>query len=241
VLEVSLGKCHLARAFTPEHAALSIETEVGTDSYTLVLTDERFGRIAAPIAEAAIKVDGRAVSRSYANLTGRNAATPPQAWFPGLDGSVIEAIGAGAELSIAPTAGKLVGPWPVPQAARAVAALHRCEADQLIEWGADPAQFAPGGTRPKVGDRMRLVPQSVIQKIHFPKGPIEPLHTLLLSDAGIVEGCASVFGIPGSDFEQVVCDYLRGRKIGEPARDPSGTGVRGVIALTPALIRRSTF
>jgi hypothetical protein len=241
ILEVSLGKCHLARDLTAVHAALSIETQVGTDSYTLVVADEKVGRLPSPIAEVAIKVDGRDVAATYANLAKVSGTPSMQAWMPGLDGGIVEAVGSGKALSIAPKRGTRIGPLPLPDAANAVAALRRCEAEQLIEWGADPAQFAPGGSRPKVGDRMQLVPQSVVQKIRFPKGPIEPLHYLVLSDQGVVESCASVFGIPGSDFEQIVCGHLRGRRIGEPARDAGGKAVRGVVALTPALIRRATY
>src|SRR5207237_9666315 len=39
-------------------------------------------------------------------------------------------------------------PINLANAAKAVAALRRCTAEQLVEWGADPAQFQAGGTLP---------------------------------------------------------------------------------------------
>jgi hypothetical protein len=126
---------------------------------------------------------------------------------------------------------------PLAGAAKAFAVLRTCETDQLVEWGADPAQFSPGGTPAKVGDPNNVVPQPLFSRVKFPGGPIKPEHYLVISTAGVVEKCEAVYGIPDSNMEQVVCDYLVGRKVGSLAKDPTGKPVRGVVTVVPGVIR----
>jgi hypothetical protein len=226
-LEASLGKCKLTHTVRGTNAAeISLQTEAGTDSYVLAIAQRR-GPAGIP-SKAALKVDGEVHTRTYVGFFPGNPPYPRRAVVAGLKSTAIDAIGNGSEISINTDRGE-IGPLPLLNAAQAVNALRRCEAKQLIEWGADPSQFEDGGAQPTVGDRFELVPQSVMAQIRYPQGPIEPLHYLVLSDTGVVERCQAVFGIPNSDFTEVVCASLLGRKVGEPAYNPEGKPVRSVI------------
>jgi hypothetical protein len=235
-VEVSLGKCRLVRLLAAEKAGLSIETDAGSGNYILTLGHRSAARVPenSPIP-VAIKVDGRVEAKGYAMRSRDPAPFPVGVAVWQFDKGLLDAISAGSRISIAIGRGE-IGPLPLPDAGKAVVALRGCEAEQLVEWGADPAQFAPGGSAPKIGDRNALVPQSVMRRVRFPNHPIEPLHYLVLSDAGVVERCAAVYDIPGSDMEQLVCASLVGRKLGEPARDPAGKAVQGVISFSPGLL-----
>jgi hypothetical protein len=240
-LDVSLGKCRLDRIYSqPESAAITLETEPGTDDYTLIVYNKRPTRLSSGSTDGVLKIDGKTQAKNYLNIGTGGSLFPVQLTMGGLKGASIDAIGAGAKLSIM-VASRDVASLPLTDVRQAVGALRKCEAEQLTEWGADPAQFAPGGSAPKVGDRYKLVSQAVLGTVHYPKGAIEALHYVVLSDAGVVERCAAVFGIPDSDLEQIVCKSLMGRKIGDPARDASGKAVRSVVAFTPARIRREYF
>ena len=238
-LEATLGKCKLTNTIRgPKAAELSLRVAAGTDSYVLAIAQHR-GPTGIP-SKATLKVDGEVHARTYVGFFPGSPPYPQQAVLAGLESTAIEAIGKGREISIETDRGK-IGPLPLLNATQAVNALRGCETEQLIDWGADPSQFEGGGAQPQVGDRHELVPQSVMAQIRYPQGPIEPLHYLVLSDTGVVERCEAVFGIPDSDFTEVVCASLLGRKVAEPALDPEGKPVRGVIGLEPAQIRTVTL
>lgn len=241
VVAMDLGKCTLGRRTEGAVAQMiRVVTEPGTDRYLLTLWDTAMPLTVMPAPETVMRVDGKIIGKFFGDFAPAGDGFRQRYIVPGLAPDHIAAIALGAKLEVA-AGGNRIRDVNLAGAKKAFAVLRDCETGQLIEWGADPAQFAAGGRTPIVGDRMRLVPQDVLKKVRFPGTPINPLHYAVVSETGVVEKCAAVHGIPNSDMEAVVCAYLTGRKIGEPARDASGKPVRGVIALTPALIRRSYF
>lgn len=210
---------------------------MGTDSYSLSITADKFKRAQLRVPQdAVLKVDGRTAASTFLVVFPSDDSATPFANLAGLSNEVVDAIGAGRELSIAGDLGKF-GPLPLPQAKEAITAFRRCEAEQLTEWGADPAQFTPGGRRPRVDQRRDLIPQAELRRFPFPKGPVQLAHYLVIDANGVVERCSSVSGLENSDFEREVCNAVKGRKIGEPARDATGKAVRGVVTFYPALVR----
>ena len=182
-------------------------------------------------------MDDRKAASTYVVVFPSEDSSTPFANLAGLSNDVVDAIGAGRELSISGGEVKF-GPLPLPQVKEAIAAFRHCEAEQLTEWGADPAQFAAGGRRPQVEQRRNLIPQAELRRFPFPKGPVQLAHYLVIDANGVVERCSSVSGLENSDFERAVCNAVKGRKIGEPARDATGKAVRGVVTFHPAIIRR---
>lgn len=238
-VEVQPGSCRLQRRLVePRPALLSIETEVGSDDYGLVIKQASFGRGPRGFPEAAtVRVDDKVVLRSYLTIFPDDAGAE-EANVAGMPGSVLEAMAAGQTLSVKGSS-LSIGPLALPKAAAAIAALRRCEEEQLVEWGADPAQFAPGGRQPQVANRHALAPQSLIRRLPMPKGPLRLLHRLLLSPEGKVEQCAAVFELAGSKAEHMLCASLIGRTVGKPALDGAGKPVRGLVTFHPALIQRA--
>lgn len=235
-LEVETGHCTLSRRLSePDGALVQIKSETGIDRYLLTIATS--GMRSWPkegIARGVVRLDGAVIDEEYGGFWPGEDGFKVR-YVVGLPGETLARLSGGKEIAL--VAGRRrTKPIALDGAANAIAALRQCEVDELIEEGADPAQFAPGGKPAKVPAERDLVPQSVMRTIRFPGVPIKPLHYLLLSDTGVVEKCSAAFGIPDSDFEQVVCRYLIGRKVTDPARDPAGRAVRGVIGVKPAMI-----
>jgi hypothetical protein len=234
-VENPVGKCRLERTFSsPVPAQFSLETGVGTDEYSLSVAEGKFGRLQVGLSEhATLRIDGRVRSRGFVTIFPADDSFSHLANFAGVPVDAVNAMSGGREFSIDGEAVK-VGPLPLPEGAQGFAALRRCEAEQLIKWGADPAQFMAGGSRPQVGDRWTLIPQSELRRLRFP-GPGEFLHYLQIDENGVVDRCASVSGATDAAFERELCGHVIGRKIGAPARDSTGNAVRGVVSFFPAL------
>ncbi len=238
-VQIAPGECTLLRTMGgPEPSLLRLKTKVGTDSYWLSLAGKGVRSVAGAMPEhVELRVDGKVKARRFGSQSDR-----PEAGFgrlyhvSGIKRDAIDAVAAGGTLEVRASSGK-VATILMGGAAKAFTAFRTCEADQLIEWGADPAQFLPGGALPKIADRDQLVPQSLVARIKTSGRPIQPEHYLVLSTTGVVEKCVAVFGIPDSDMEQMVCTYLVGRKVGDPSRDPAGKPVRGVVTVQPAMLR----
>lgn len=237
-VQIAPGECTLLRTTGgAEPSLLRLKTKVGTERYWLALAGKDVRDVSGMMPEQVeLRVDGKVAAERFGSQSNQ-----PESGFnrlyhvSGIGRDAIDAIARGETLEVRASSGK-VATISMASAAKAFAAFRTCEADQLIEWGADPAQFEPGGSAPVVMDRDQLVPQERLRQIKAPGRAIQPEHHLILSTEGVVEKCAATYGIPDSNMEQVVCTYLTGRKIGEPARDPSGKAVRGVVTVQPARI-----
>jgi len=236
-LNVAPGECQLKRHYSLNPPMrLSIETDVGSDRYSLSIARKN---IDAPSdgfeSDVALRIDGRVEARDFVGVFETNAPYDRAANMASLSAKAIDAIGAGHDLAI--RGKKLrIGPVTLPQAAEAIAALRRCEAEQLIEWGADASQFQPGGARPDVMDRDLLIPQQVLRRMRFPQQRGKISYALLLNEQGSVVRCSRHSGPGNPAFDRELCAQLQGRKIGTPARDPAGKPVRGVVTYIPGLM-----
>jgi len=238
-VQIAPGECTLLRTTgAPEPALLRLRTKVGTESYWLALAGKGVRSVAGLMPEhVELRVDGKVKARLFGSQSTRAESGFDRLYHvAGIARDAMDAVASGEELEVRASSGR-VATISMVGGVKAFAAFRTCETDQLIEWGADPAQFEPGGTAPIIKDRDQLIPQSLFRQIKTPGRPIEPEHYLVMSAEGIVEKCVAVYGIPDSNMEQIVCAYLTGRKIGDPARDPAGKAVRGVVVVQAAQIR----
>jgi hypothetical protein len=237
-VQIAPGECTLLRTTAaPDASLLRLTTSVGTGRYRLALAGTGVRVVGSDMPEQVeLRIDGKIVARQFGSQSSRPVSGFERVYnVSAIPHEVIDSAATGGELEVRASSRRIAA-IPLNGAAKAFAALRTCEAEQLIEWGADPAQFHQGGALPKLVGRDQIVPQSLFRQIKTSGRPIKPEHYLVLSTAGVVEKCAAVHGIPDSNMEQVVCAHLLGRKIAEPARDASGRAVRGVVTIQPARI-----
>lgn len=237
-VQIAPGECTLLRTTGgSEPSLLRLKTKVGTERYWLALAGKDVRAVSGLMpVHVELRVDGKVAAKRFGSQSSQSESGFNRLYHvAGIARDAIDAIAAGGALEVRASSGK-VATISMAGGAKAFAAFRTCEADQLIEWGADPAQFEPGGSSPVIKDRDRLIPQELFRQIKTSGRSIQPEHNLILSTEGVVEKCAATYGIPDSNMEQVVCTYLTGRKIGEPARDPAGKAVRGVVTVQPARI-----
>jgi hypothetical protein len=237
-VQIAPGECTLLRTTGgSEPSLLRLKTKVGTERYWLALAGKDVRAVSGMMPEQVeLRVDGKVAAKRFGSQSNQSESGFNRLYHvSGIAREAIDAVAKGETLEVRASSGK-VATISMASGAKAFAAFRTCEADQLIEWGADPAQFEPGGSAPVVKDRDQLVPQELFRQIKTSGRSIQPEHQLMVSTQGVVERCAATYGIPDSNMEQVVCTYLTGRKIGEPARDPSGKPVRGVVTVQPARI-----
>ncbi|GAA4023290.1 hypothetical protein GCM10022280_25010 [Sphingomonas swuensis] len=236
---VAPGKCTLSRRYSqPAATRLTIDTDVGTGDYSLSIAMPGLERqpVGLP-GEAVLKADRKTAARGFVTVFREGeAGAPLLANMAGLSAGAMTALAAARELSISGEQLR-VKPLALPAAAQAMAALRTCENEQMVEWGADPAQFAPGGSMPRVRDLHALLPQSALRKMPYPAGPANLMHVLVIDERGAVASCASSGALVGAPLEKTVCAQLVGKVVGTPAKDPGGKPVRGVVGYFPALIR----
>lgn len=149
----------------------------------------------------------------------------------GLGRDVVDAFASASAISLD---GKYrVAAFGLPGAAAAIRALDKCERDQLVEWGADPAQFEAGGSKP-VATIPRDTWLSVRQRDQIdPRagGAVDAILRLSVAADGSVDGCTPVGLAPPARVTQNACGALLGRRLFAPARDAAGKPVRGASVL----------
>jgi len=127
---------------------------------------------------------------------------------------------------------KSIGSYAIPNAAKAVEALRQCESAKLVEWGADPAAFAPGGRQAApVGDPAKWVGYD---DMHFPRDSTASsagfaIARLAIDTDGHVAACDLIDSNGNKGLNAVACKLLGDRARYEPARDKDGKAVRSVV------------
>jgi hypothetical protein len=151
--------------------------------------------------------------------------------FGGLPPEFVDALAGARTLSVG-AGGKPVAELPVPASARgAVAALRQCEAVKAVDWGADAAAFEPGGALPKpVGDSRKWLD---IRDVGSPNTwhafGAGAAFRLVVGPSGSVERCDVLEASANSALRANGCKSLTAHARYEPARDPQGRPVRGVL------------
>jgi len=236
---VAPAQCTLARVFPPAgDNAISLTTLTGSDSYRLTLAGAAIPHRAQgsrfPVVLDLSAADARFPTNAMgAAITGKRGALT----IYGLKADFVAALGNATSITL--TAGQdKAGPFDLAKARGAVAAFKRCVQDQLVEWGADAAQFAAGGATPvALRDRDLWLPNDRLVRMKMTSdGAIKADFRLGVAVDGSIDSCTPLEVAPKAENTKIVCDALMGKKMFTPAHDAGGHAVRGVAAYDVEMI-----
>lgn len=229
-VEVSLGECTLTGS-TPgaDPVQVSLLTVTGSDAYDLSLVGKAVPRTPEHNSFPVTIVFGGSGERLERTARGTridrelgNAIV--------VDGLGPEVTDAFAKANAIGLEGKTrVAPVSLSHARAAVAALDGCVRDQLVEWGADPAQFEPGGKKP-----VALIPRNdwLSKKdwdvIEPREGAVDVMFRVSVAADGTIDGCTPVGPAPAEKVQTTACGAVMTRRLFTPARDAAGKAVHGV-------------
>lgn len=228
-VEAAPGECTLTGSIPgPTPVTLTLQTVTGTDSYRLALAGKPVPR---PFAQDMVPVtivlgpDRRFERKArIARLGGDlgNAAV-----ISGLGPDLVTAFSQSTSIALEGKAA--AGPFALTHSRAAVRALNMCVRDQLVELGADPAQFEPNGKTP-----VALIPRddwlsaADMRRILSGDGSVDAAFRVSVAVDGSVDDCAVVAGRVSANQQKAACDAVLTRKLFTPATDPGGKPVRGV-------------
>lgn len=238
-LQVEPAHCALARLNPETGLTFSIDATPGSDSYRLAIKKDGID------ASESLKPASLTFAPSQKVTTGlaRVAKLPNRAvvtLMQGLPASLLDDLSVASSVTLE-VKGGVKSIVPVPGAAKAVEALRKCNADQLVEWGADPAQFALGGKTPTaLKSRDEWIPNAGLLKLAGESGRsiVNDDFRLLVARDGVISDCHATAAITEKSLEKGTCAAVVGRRLFSPARDASGIAVVGAAAFTINLIRR---
>jgi len=239
-VDVAPAQCRLSRNLAgAEPAAISIQTVPGSDAYQLTLAGPGLRGIAGSQIEPAELVfpdaDKIAVFARAARLDG---ALSTAVQMGGIGPELLDRL-AGASTIALRRRNRESGPLALASAAKAVAALRRCNADQLIEWGADPAQFQPGGAMPvALTPREKWLTNSQLVGLTGGRSEIDALLKVGVATDGTIDSCDAINDGGNPRLPKSACAPVKGRKLFAPARAPDGNAVRSVATFSIQLISR---
>jgi hypothetical protein len=232
-LDGATNRCVLTRRLegTPVAATFILRTIPGSGRYDLILaapdlpgelkrtnrhTVLRFGPAGTP-------QQGRASPVDLPGRLGEGAAFGPLGAALGQD------FARARTLDVADPQGRALGSWTIPAAARAAEALAACEAEKLVDWGADPAAFEPGARGPRPAND----PSTWFSQRDFGlanamgSAAFTAVFRLAVSPEGRASDCALIESSGNVDLTGA-CRALTGRARYEPARDAAGNPIRSV-------------
>src|SRR3569623_694790 len=194
---------------------MSLTTLAGSDSYRLTIAGPAIARREAglrfPVTIALTAADARfPTTGAGATLSGGRGALIAY----NLKAEFVTALGNATALTV--SAGHdNAGPYEVPKARGAAAAFAKCVRDQLMEWGADPAQFAAGGATPvALQDRAMLIGLEKIPRLSLPShGMIAFAFRFAVAADGSIDGCTPLDAAPRADNTKTVCGAVMGKKL----------------------------
>jgi hypothetical protein len=234
--------CVLERHDAGSRATLSIRTIPGSDAYLVAIAAPGIKRQASYVPASLTFAPSQKVLNGRADVlkleTGMRAVR--------MDGVAPDLLGdlSGADtVTVAMRSGDSAT-VPVAGSAKAVEALRRCNADQLIEWGADARQFAPGGTTPvALRHRDAWFSKSELLKV---KGQsrqldVDAVFRVAVSPDGMVAECHSSSDKTEKGVEKTACGLVLGKPLFAPAKDAGGRAVRGVATFRILLASRPTL
>lgn len=231
-LDGATDRCVLSRRLegTPSAATFIMRTIPGSGRYDLIL--------AAPDLPADLR-RGRNVALSFGpsgetRLVRSTAVQVPERLGEGvllapLPAPSTQELARATTVRLADEQGRALGSWTIPIGARAAEALAYCEAEKLVEWGADPAGFEQGAIRPQPrGDPARWLDERDFGlATAMSSAAYAAVFRLSLDREGRVTACTMIESAGNVDLTGA-CRALRGRARYEPARDPSGNAIASV-------------
>ncbi|MBO9575177.1 MAG: hypothetical protein J7494_05540 [Sphingobium sp.] len=224
-------QCTLGRAITtPEPMTLAISSIVGSDEYSLVLGVAKLPAHDDKPVPVRIQLDGTKTVIKGTVRFGKLSGSAGEALnLSAIRGADLSAIGRASALRLI-YKGKTIGPLPLPEAAKAVAALKACLAEHLVALGADPAQFKPGGGLPvqfRSYARGTVINTDALRSAGLKFG-VDSYYAMTIGERGAIESCRQLGDVQPERVEKLVCQALVGKIFFRPARDPAGKPVKGV-------------
>ncbi|HZF93784.1 MAG TPA: hypothetical protein VEZ20_02820, partial [Allosphingosinicella sp.] len=232
-LDGATNRCVLSRRLegTPVAATFILRTIPGSGRFDLIL--------AAPDLPAELRRTNRPAILRFgpAGTPQQRPASPID--LPGRlgEGAAFGPLGAvfasefarASTLDVADPQGRALGRWTIPAAARAAEALAACEAEKLVDWGADPAGFEPGARRPQPAtdpsDWFSVRDFGLFNSTQ--SGGFTAVFRLAVGADGRASDCRLIESAGNVDLTGA-CRALAGRARYEPARDAAGNPIRSV-------------
>lgn len=238
-LRADAGLCVLEKQGTEAKVKLSIATVPGSDSYRVAIASPAIKRMAS-FAPASLSF-----TPSQKRLSGRASVLKSSdgsrvLLMDGVPLDLLDALSGADTLMMAIKSGENVS-LQVAGSAKAVKALRQCNADQLIDWGADAGQFAPGGTMPiAIKDRDVWLSKSELLKVasKSTRSEIDVVFRVTVSPEGIVDECHALTDKAEKGVEKTACDAVVRKPLFTGAKDANGRSVRGVATFRIVLISR---
>lgn len=238
-LQVEPAHCVLERRDPETGSTLSIDFTPGSDSYRLAITGEGIGPSSSLKPASLTFAPSGKVTRGLA----RTVKLPNNTLvmlMQGLSPAFLENL-SGASTMTLTVEGGIKSIVPVTDTVKAVQALQKCNADQLIEWGADPSQFAPGGLLPTaLKPRDEWIQNGAFLKLasRSKRATIADDFRLLVTPDGAIAGCHATAEVTEAALEKDVCAAVVGKQLFSPARSPSGNLVIGAATFRVSLMSR---
>ncbi|MEP9358271.1 hypothetical protein [Sphingomonas sp. KR3-1] len=132
--------------------------------------------------------------------------------------------------------------FDVPQARAAIGALRKCVNDLLVDWGADPAQFAPGGTPPvALKPREAWLSRAQLMDVVGTTADeqIDDLFRVTVAADGTIASCKREEAKANAKTEKLGCAPVAGQKLFTPAKNAAGAPVTGAAAFRIRLVQQA--
>jgi len=241
-LQVEPARCVLERRNPEEGSTLSVDTTPGSDNYGVAITAGGIDASSSLLPASLTFAPSQKVTTGLARgvkLSNNTGAVLMQ----GLPPSVLDDLSGTSTVTIEVKKGiKTI--VSVPGSTKAVEALRNCIADQLVEWGADPAQFAPGGMMPAaLKDRDSWISNGELLKLagQSQRTSINDDFRLLIAMDGTVAECHAMSDVTEPSLEKSACAAVMKRRLFVPARSSSGNAVLGAATFRVSLMRHTSF
>lgn len=222
------GECTLTGSIPgASPTTLTLQTLTGSDSYRLVLSGPG---LPAPRVQQTFPVtlligDQRFEQKARSAKLGGDRGNA--LILGGLGPDAVAALAQSTSITVESKGTS--GPFALTHTKAATKALAGCVRDQLVEYGADAAQFQPGGKTP-----VALIPRDdwlsgpEIRRMLPSDGAVDAAFRVSVTPEGTVDDCGLVAGKPSARVLKIICDAVLTRKLFTPASDPTGKAVRGV-------------
>jgi len=228
--------CTLIRTVAaPQPGTLFLQTIPGTDVYNFAVSSKSFSfhstdvpfPVSIVLHDADARFDKKATSTQLENEGGTLMR------IQGLDSGFVDAFAHSSSVSFERSI-RPIGFFAYRSAGQATKVFTACVDQYLTDWGADPAQFQPGGKKaaPVKKPETWFSPRQRFDLMRFidrrAKGATELTLRLAIAADGSVSACQDIDQKHGhADIEKAACGMLQSQPLFEPARDPAGKAVAG--------------
>lgn len=241
-LQADPGLCVLERRNTEPPATLFIRTSPGSDGYWVAIASSDLDKSVSFVPATLTFAPSQKTLNGRATVVKLPDGTRV-IWMEDIPPALLDNLSDAETVTMTLASGKSVS-VETPSSATAVAALRRCNADQLIQWGADPGQFAPGGAMPvAVKNRYEWLSKSKLLAVmgKSSRPDIDEEFRVTVSPDGMIDDCHALSDKIEKGVEKAVCDAVVSKFLFTAAKNPSGQSIRGVATFRIRLASRPSL